>query len=127
MFLVSSYIIFSVVSVSVTGATYCSGSVCLPDGYNKLDSPSWKKPMQINISARILDVYSINNKKQILHLKMQMILEWVDDRINMEEKSDVASLDFLNYIWKPDLEIRKLVEMTNIKVIEIEEQLSLSL
>ena len=83
--------------------------------------------MQINISTRILDFYSIDNEKQILHLKMQMILEWVDDRITMEEKSEVASLDFLNYIWKPDLEIRKLVEMTNIKVIEIEDQLSLSL
>ena len=74
--------------------------------------------MKINISTRILDVYSIDNKKQILYLKMQMILEWADDRITMQEKSEVVSLDFLNYIWKPDLEIRKLVEMTNIKVIE---------
>ena len=82
--------------------------------------------MQINISTRILDVYSIDNEKRILHLKMQMILEWIDDRITMEEKSDVASLDFLNYIWKPDLEIRKLVEMKNIKVL-IDEQVNWTL
>ena len=82
--------------------------------------------MQINISTRILDVYRIDNKKQILHLKMQMILEWIDDRITMEEKSDVASLDFLNYIWKPDLEIMKLVEMKNIKVL-IDEQVNWTL
>ena len=83
--------------------------------------------MQINISTRILDVYSIDNKKQILHLKMQMILEWIDDRITMEEKSEVVSLDFLNCIWKPDLEIRKLVKMTNIKVIVAQFKFKLTL
>ena len=97
----------------------CINKFCIPPGYNKHEGPFKETGhTEIWVNFHVSQVVEIDDVDFSIKFKIYIGLTWEDPRIinlrGEEEISDYIPVDiqFGNYIWRPDLYIYDLKEIT---------------
>ena len=77
---------------------------CLPLDYQKLESPTPKDAVHVDINVEILDILSVNDKEFSITMSMYFSVMWQEKRINTTNKIEPdfwypVSLEFLQAIY----------------------------
>jgi hypothetical protein len=88
----------------------CSSGVCLPPDYNKVDLPPTEQggPVMVETTLFLIDLFDIDPNTLTLHLSMYIRLKWKDNRINVENMTEIyvnIDQDLTDKLWKPDIYI----------------------
>ena len=87
----------------------CSDSLCLPDGYNKMDFPNSEGPgpVVVNTTIFLIDMLQLHSETFTLDLSLYIIFEWKDDRMKLNQSKGTVDLgqSFIDHIWRPSLYI----------------------
>ena len=96
-------------SLTIAYGKLCSDSLCLPDGYNKMDLPSSEGPgpVVVNTTIFLTDLFQLHSETFTLDLSLYIIFEWKDNRIQLSQSEGTVDLgqSFIDHIWKPSLYI----------------------
>ena len=113
MFLAMRAICIALLSPSAFGAT-CSGGICLPADYNKMDLPG-EKPINIDAQMFLMEIYEVNQRDLTIHINVIMLFSWHDNRLNFTTAKETSSVEvdnqFIDSVWTPDFYIYHLKEL----------------
>ena len=95
---------------------------CLPQGYQKLESPRPDSPVNVDINVEILDILSVNDKDFSITMSMYFSVMWQESRIVTKNEIEPGfwypvSLEFLDYLWTPNIFIYNLKSFNSAKVL----------
>ena len=95
---------------------------CLPKDYQKLESPRPDSPVHVDINVEILDILSVNDKEFSITMSMYFSVMWQESRIVTQNKIEPGfwypvSLEFLDYLWTPNIFIYNLKSFNSAKVL----------
>ena len=95
---------------------------CLPSNYQKLESPRPDSPVHVDINVEILDILSVNDKEFSITMSMYFSVMWQESRIvtnNIIEPGlwYPVSLEFLDYLWTPNIFIYNLKSFNSAMVL----------
>ena len=91
--------------------------------YQKLESPRPDSPVHVDINVEILDILSVNDKEFSITMSMYFSVMWQESRIVTQNKIEPGfwypvSLEFLQYIWIPNVFIYDLKSFSNNQVLK---------
>ena len=70
----------------------CSGSVCIPSAYNKMDMPNCnnndKGKLNVSASILLLDIYKINYDDFTMDLNVYFRFSWIENRLIVNDTSN---------------------------------------
>ena len=85
--------------------------IVMMKGFNKKIPPLSKEymeviPVNVDITIRLLKVMDINEVDATIDLQLEIILEWLDDRLtynNLKRKTSLNALtaEEINHVWLP--------------------------
>ena len=95
---------------------------CLPMDYQKLESPRPDSPVHVDINVEILDILSVNDKEFSITMSMYFSVMWQESRIVTQNQIEPGfwypvSLEFLDYLWTPNIFIYNLKSFNSAKVL----------
>ena len=95
---------------------------CLPKDYQKLESPRPDSPVHVDINVEILDILSVNDKEFSITMSMYFSVMWQESRIVTKNEIEPGfwypvSLEFLDYLWTPNIFIYNLKSFNSAKVL----------
>ena len=95
---------------------------CLPKDYQKLESPRPDSPVNVDINVEILDILSVNDKEFSISMSMYFSVMWQESRIVTKNEIEPGfwypvSLEFLDYLWTPNIFIYNLKSFNSAKVL----------
>ena len=95
---------------------------CLPKDYQKLESPRPDSPVHVDINVEILDILSVNDKEFSITMSMYFSVMWQESRIVTQNQIEPGfwypvSLEFLDYLWTPNIFIYNLKSFNSAKVL----------
>ena len=95
---------------------------CLPEDYQKLESPRPDSPVNVDINVEILDILSVNDKEFSISMSMYFSVMWQESRIVTNNTIEPGfwypvSLEFLDYLWTPNIFIYNLKSFNSAKVL----------
>ena len=96
---------------------------CLPLDYQKLESPTPKGTVHVDINVEILDILSVNDKEFSITMSMYFSVMWQESRIITNNTIEPGfwypvSLEFLQDVWIPNVFIYNLKSFKNISVLK---------
>ena len=96
---------------------------CLPEDYQKLESPRPDSPVNVDINVEILDILSVNDKDFSITMSMYFSVMWQESRIVTNNTIEPGfwypvSLEFLNDLWIPNVFIYNLKSFSNNQVLK---------
>ena len=105
------------------GMLKCVLGWCLPLDYQKLESPTPKGTVHVDINVEILDILSVNDKEFSITMSMYFSVMWQESRIVTNNTVEPGfwypvSLEFLNDVWIPNVFIYNLKGFKNISVLK---------
>ena len=116
MFLAMRAICIALLSPSAFGAT-CSGGICLPADYNKMDLPG-EKPINIDTQMSLMEIYEVNQRDLTIHINVIMLFSWHDNRLNFTTAKETSSVEvdnqFIDSVWTPDFYIYHMKEVEGV-------------
>ena len=116
MFLAMRAICIALLSPSAFGAT-CSGGICLPADYNKMDLPG-EKPINIDAQMFLMEIYEVNQRDLTIHINVIMLFSWHDNRLNFTTAKETSSVEvdnqFIDSVWTPDFYIYHMKEFEGV-------------
>ena len=91
--------------------------------YQKLESPSPKGAVHVDINVEILDILSVNDKEFSMTMSMYFSVMWQESRIISNNTIETGfwypvSLEFLNDVWIPNVFIYNLKSFKNTSVLK---------
>ena len=95
---------------------------CLPLNYQKLESPIPDGAVHVDINVEILDILSVNDKEFSITMSMYFSVMWQESRIVTKNEIEPGfwypvSLEFLDYLWTPNIFIYNLKSFNSAKVL----------
>ena len=98
----------------------CSGGICLPADYNKMDLPG-EKPIHIDTQMFLNDIYEVNQRDLTIHIRLFMLFSWRDNRLNFTTTKETSSVDvdkhFIDSIWTPDFFVFDMKELEGVNAV----------
>ena len=110
----------------------CSGPVCIPSDYNKLDLPSTKDPNIIYIWFPSVEVQKVDEDSGTITVTVTLDTSWYEPRFNASwhmytdyKKNYGTPLDeaFTEKLWMPDLFIHNIRKIYNFRLNNVFESL----
>jgi hypothetical protein len=108
---------------------------CLDTDYNKEILPVSNNSMNVSVLVHLIDVTEVNDSEETITLIMLLAVSWIDPRLKLNtsssawisagEQSKYSSMDWLNYIWKPDLDMLNVKRFKVREIIESQGSLTL--
>ena len=89
----------------------CSGHVCIPPNYEKLNRPFHKEILPVSINFSKIWIQEVDDLEHTISLSLQIWMTWEEPRLEVvngtlqENKSYAIDKSFLNLLWIPDLYI----------------------
>ncbi len=101
----------------------CVSGFCLPELYEKLETPHSDTVNHVNVELDIMDVLNVNDKEFSVTLTMYFTVKWEEQRLmtNMSLGDDVwtpIDLQFLDHLWVPNIFIYNLRSFTALNVLQ---------
>jgi len=105
------------------GMLKCVLGWCLPQDYQKLESPIPDGAVNVDINVEILDILSVNDKEFSMTMSMYFSVMWQESRIETNNTIEPdfwypVSLEFLQDLWIPNVFIYNLKSFQNIAVLK---------
>ncbi len=90
----------------------CAGNLCLPQNYSKMTLPTAQTPYPVDIFLDVLQILEVDDHKFTVTMDLYLNVIWQGPRLQTEFGEVVpyspVDLDFLKYLWMPDIFIRSL-------------------
>ena len=89
----------------------CSGHVCIPPNYEKLNRPFHKEILPVSINFSKIWIQEVDDLEHTISLSLQIWMTWEEPRLEVvnetlqENKSYAIDKSFLNLLWIPDIYI----------------------
>ena len=90
---------------------YCSGEVCIPSNYNRLQMPLTNDTNNVTVAFNGLQILKVDDYDCQIHLTFELALKWMEPRIiGPFRVPNHILLDesYLKQLWLPDLYIHNV-------------------
>ena len=111
---------------------------CIEPGYDKSIGPLFDIPLNINVFVEILDVIEVNDNENTVTFSMNLNIYWIESRIKLNirspdwllfnytsEKTLLLNSIWLDFLWKPQLDIINIKKFQTRHLVEEQNRLIL--